>query len=106
LLSAVAIPRYIETSGEREYSLRQNISGRVKNAWVLARADNSDFPTVTRLASYVRDDNVSAKDNGIVVRRKTAIFMVPTYHDSACLYSNKSVNDTVRCVGSVYDRMP
>jgi len=100
MLSAVAIPRYIEVNGVRENPLKQDVSSTVKNALAVVRATSNDYPSVAGLASYVKADSVSAMGNAIIIKRKGATFSVPTYHDNSCVHRTNAVTDTVRCVGA------
>ena len=101
LLSAVAIPRYIEANSEQELSEKQHVSGSVKTAWVVAKADTRKQPTVTTLASYVQSEQVSAIDAGIMLEHNGESYIVPTYVDNECTSPTHGTDDAVACVGQV-----
>ncbi|KPJ91751.1 MAG: hypothetical protein AMJ55_11070 [Gammaproteobacteria bacterium SG8_15] len=101
LLSAVAVPRYIEINNEQEVVEKQNVSGTVKSALVIAQADISASPSVTTLASYVSAEQVSATDAGLMLKHNGESYMIPTYVDSNCTQPTSTSNDMVKCVGDL-----
>jgi len=102
LLSAVAIPRYIEVNGVQEHSQKHNASGIVKGALAGIYAAGNRYPSVSTLASVIKADNVSAADTAIVIKRKGVVFLVPTYRDNNCAQRTAAVTDRVRCVGTAH----
>ncbi|WP_455219717.1 type II secretion system protein, partial [Kaarinaea lacus] len=46
LLSAVAIPKYIEVNSEQDVAEKNQLTGTVKTALVIAQADTSASPSV------------------------------------------------------------
>ena len=101
LLSAVAVPRYIEINNEQISADKQQISGSVKSALVIAQADISSSPSVTTLASYVQAEHVNATGSGLMLQHDGASYLVPTYTDSNCFQPTANSNDVVKCVGDV-----
>ena len=101
LLSAVAIPKYIESNNKHEFSEKQQVSGSVKTAWVVAKADIKKSPTVTMLASYVQAEQAAATDAGVMMQHNGESYIVPTYSDSKCTNPTHTKNDMVACVGDV-----
>ncbi|WP_455209544.1 prepilin-type N-terminal cleavage/methylation domain-containing protein [Kaarinaea lacus] len=101
LLSAVAIPRYIEINTEQENVEKQQLTGSVKSALVIAQADISASPSVTTLASYVQAEQVHATNAGLLLLHDGASYMVPTYVDKNCSHPTSTSNDMVKCVGDI-----
>ena len=101
LLGAVAIPSFVDKDISARITAKNDKSAAIKNAMNIALADSKTFPSVTQLASYVQGETVSAIDQGIVVNVIGEKHIVPTYSDSNCTVSTKTVNDTVKCVGQI-----
>ena len=101
LLSAVAIPRYIEVNSKREHSEKQHLSNNVKSALVIAQADIRGTPNVSTLASYVQYENAMAISTGIQMQHKGKSLVVPTYVDANCTNPTKATHDMVQCVGDI-----
>jgi len=101
LLSAVAIPKYINANNEQQLSEMKFVSGSVRTAWVVAKADTRQSPTVNMLASYVQAEQANAANNGIVLQQDGHEYTVPTYLDDNCTTPTRTVNDRVACVGSL-----
>ena len=101
LLSAVAVPRYIEINHEQDAAEKQQINGSVKSALVIAQADISASPSVTTLASYVSAEQVDVTDAGLKLKHNGESYMVPTYVDSNCTQPTSTSNDMVKCVGDL-----
>ena len=103
LLSAVAIPRYIEVNNEKDIAYKQEISGSVKAAWRMAKADTGSQPSVNKLAAYVQGDDVAALNQGVTLVRDGEKFLVSTYKDSGCSEPTHSSDDVVACVGNAFN---
>lgn len=101
LLSAVAIPRYIEANSEKEISEKKLASGSVRTAWIVAKADLRTSPTVNTLASYVQARSAVATHSGVVVEQDGESYIVPTYLDNGCTSPTRKTDDQVACVGNV-----
>lgn len=101
LLSAVAIPKYIEVNTEQEVAEKNQLSGSVKSALVVAQADISTSPSVNTLASYVQGDQVKVTGSGIVLLHDGEPYMVPTYVDNNCSNPTSAASDMVKCVGNI-----
>jgi len=101
LLSAVAIPKYIEANTEQEVAEKYQLSGSVKSALVVAQADISSSPSVKTLASYVQGDQVSVTGSGIELLHDGQSYMVPTYVDNNCSNPTSAASDMVKCVGNI-----
>jgi len=101
LLSAVAIPKYIEVNSEHEVAEKTQLSGSVKSALVVAQADISASPSVNTLASYVQGEQVQVTSSGIVLQHDGASYMVPTYVDNNCSNPTNTSSDMVKCVGNI-----
>jgi len=101
LLAAVAIPKFVDLSGDALVASKQGMSGAVKSAHAIAIADLKGFPTVTELASYVNGESVAASGTGVVVDIDGTSYTVPTYTASNCTTATTAASDTVKCVGSI-----
>lgn len=101
LLSAVAVPRYIEVTNEQESVEKNQLSSSVKSALVIAQADISASPTVMTLASYVQAEQVDASNSGLLLQHKGESYLVPTYVDDNCFSPTSNSNDVVKCVGDI-----
>lgn len=100
LLSAVAVPRYIEINNEQDTAHKLEVSDSVKAAWRIAKADTGVQPTVSRLAAYVQGDSVLALNQGVQLSRNGERFVVSTYKDSNCSDPTNTAGDTVACIGT------
>ena len=98
LLSAVAIPKYVQYNIAKDQLQVVAACEEVQNAFVLAQADIKAYPSVTVLASYVQGDEVAAVATGIRLNSHGAEYTVKTYSDAQCLNSTRGVDDLVRCV--------
>ena len=101
ILSAVAIPRYVDKSTKAQAETKHNASSTVKSAMVIAMADNKTYPDVVKLASYVQGERVAAVSNGVEIKMDGSVYTVPTYTDTNCITATKTKDDAVKCVGSV-----
>lgn len=102
LLSAVAVPKYIEVNGERSDYEKSELATKVKNALVIAKADIKHAPSVTDLVAYVQSNYVSAADTGVVFKKGGTVYTVPTYADSQCSVLTRKSNEKVECVGDPF----
>ena len=100
LLSAVAIPRYIEVNNEQDIAYKKEISGSVRAAWRVAKADTGKQPSVDKLVSYVQGDSVVALNEGVQLVRDGVRFVVSTYRDDNCSDPTRNATDVVACVGN------
>jgi prepilin-type N-terminal cleavage/methylation domain-containing protein len=99
LLSAVAIPKYIEADNEQDTVSKQQISGSVKAAWLVAKADIGKEPTVGKLVTYIQGEQVQASSQGIQLSRDGEMYVVATYKDQNCSDPTREATDLVGCVG-------
>ncbi len=60
VLAAIAIPKFVDLSGDALDASKKGMSGAVKSAHAIAIADLKRFPTVTELSTYVNGENVAA----------------------------------------------
>ena len=104
VLSAIAIPKFIDLSTDAEDAAKRGMSGAVKSAHAIAIADLKTFPTVSELGNYVNGEGVVARadDTGIDVDIDGTTYTVPTYRDASCATATAAApNDVVQCVGSI-----
>lgn len=103
VLAAIAIPRFVDLSGDALVASKKGMSGAVKSAHAIAIADLKTFPSNLQLADYVNGAGVSAASNGISVTIDGNPHVVRTYTDSNCSIANVSTDagDIVQCVGEI-----
>lgn len=101
LLAAIAIPRFIDLSGDATAAAKKGMSGAVKSSHVIAIADLKRYPTNTELATYVNGEGIAASATGIDVSIDGTAYTVLTYTDSNCTTAITSTSDTVQCVGNI-----
>lgn len=100
ILSAVALPKFVDLSSEATVAARSGTSGAVKSAHGILVAKKTvaakalAYPTVTELAAGMTPpgaaENTGVKLNG---------YLVPTYTDDACITATTAAEDSVQCVG-------
>jgi MSHA pilin protein MshA len=101
ILSAIALPRFVDLQTDALEAAKRGMSGAVKSAHAIAIADIKDFPDVTTLVTYVQGEGVAADDTGVTVDINGTAYIVPTFTDTTCATATGAVGDTVRCVGSI-----
>ncbi|MCA1804822.1 MAG: type II secretion system GspH family protein, partial [Xanthomonadaceae bacterium] len=95
ILSAIALPRFVDLQTDAQTAAEAGMSGAVKSAHAIAIADLKGFPTVTELATYVQGEDVLATATGIQVNINGALPVVPTFTDTTCTTATSAVGDTV-----------
>jgi MSHA pilin protein MshA len=101
ILSAIALPRFIDLQSDALVAAKSGMSGAVKSAHAIAIADLKTFPTVTQLAGYVQGEGVAAAATGVQVDIDGTTYTVLTYTDSTCNTATSAVGNSVQCVGSI-----
>ena len=104
ILSAIAIPKFIDLSDDALDASKKGMSGAIKSSHVIALADLKRYPTVSELATYVSAEGVAIpiSGDGVEVVIDSARYTVPTFADSGCTQRNGIVNGSeVRCVGTI-----
>jgi len=102
ILAAIAVPRFVDLSGDALDASKAGMSGAVKGAHAVAIADLKGFPDVTALTGYVNGEGVTAAATGVsVVIDGNGPYIVPTFTDSGCTTATAAVGDTVQCVGTI-----
>ena len=102
ILSAIALPRFVDLQSGALIAAKKGMSGAVKSAHAIYIAENKDFPpTPAALAAYVQGEGVTDAVDGIVVTIDTSTYTVPTYSDTTCGTATTAGSPTVRCVGSI-----
>ncbi len=101
ILSAIALPRFVDLQSDAQAAAEAGMSGAVKSAHAIAIADLKGFPTVTELATYVQGEGVAAAADGVTVDINGTSHTVPTFTDTTCTTATGAVGDTVQCVGSL-----
>ncbi len=101
VLSAIAIPRFVDLSGDALTAARAGMEGAVKGAMAVSIADTHAFPTVTSLVTYINGENIAAAATGVSVDIDGTSYIVRTYTDAFCATATSAVGDTVQCVGTI-----
>ena len=101
ILSAIAIPKFIDLSSDALDASKKGMSGAVKSSHAIAIADLKRFPTVTELGTYVNGEGVVAATTGIQVDIDGTNYVVPTYSDTTCATQTVAAGNSVQCVGSI-----
>ena len=101
ILAAIAVPKFIDLSGDATAASKKGMSGAVKSSHAIAIADLKGFPTNAELATYVNGDGVVAAATGITVKIDGISHTVPTYKNSNCTGATAAVGEIVQCVGDI-----
>lgn len=101
ILSAIAIPKFIDLSSDALDAAQKGMEGAVKSSHAIAIADLKTFPTVTQLATYVNGEGINAVGTGIEVDIDGTTYVVRTFTDSNCGTPTAAVGNTVQCVGTI-----
>ena len=101
VLAAIAIPKFIDISGDALDASKRGMSGAVKSSHAIAIADLKTFPTVTQLATYVNGEGITAVATGVTVDIDGTTYTVPTYTDTGCVTETADAGNTVQCVGTI-----
>ena len=101
ILAAIAVPKFIDLSGDANSASKKGMSGAVKSSHAIAIADLKRFPTNAELATYVNGDGISAAATGINVTIDGTVHTVAAYSDSSCATRITAASDTVQCVGDI-----
>jgi len=99
VITATAIPRYIDSTQQTKDDTLWAQSVAVKNAHDAVINRNSQ-PTVANLATEAFAD-ATAVAHGVQIQISGAMYVVPTYSNALCTEPTKSVNDPVRCIGTI-----
>ncbi len=101
ILAAIAVPKFVDLSGDATAAAKKGMAGAVKSSHAIAIADLKRFPTNSELATYVNGDGISAAATGIEVTIDGTAHTVATYSDSNCSTAIVASSDTVQCVGEI-----
>jgi MSHA pilin protein MshA len=101
ILSAIALPRFVDLQSSAEEAAIKASNGAVKAAHAIAIADLKGFPTVTELVSYVQGESVGATGTGVTVDINGNTYTVPTYQNTTCTTPTSLVSHIVHCVGTI-----
>ncbi|MEP4548326.1 MAG: type II secretion system protein [Saccharospirillum sp.] len=106
ILSAFALPRFVDFSTQATDATEAGLTGAVKSTWGILVAENrvngnAAFPTVTELAAGIDGDGISAVATGVQVTISGGTQVVPTFTDDSCATATTAVGDSVLCVGSL-----
>ena len=106
ILAAVAIPKFVDLSGDALKASKAGMSGAVKSAHAVYVASQAAKnltpinPTVTQLAAAITPEGTAAA-TGVTVTINGTGYIVPTYTDASCATATAAVGNTVACVGDI-----
>ncbi|TCK16874.1 MSHA pilin protein MshA [Thiogranum longum] len=101
LLGAMAVPRFVDVSGQALTAAQNGSLAGVRSGHAMAIADLRRLPTVTELSTYVGGPNISAVGTGIQVVINGTNYTVETFTDTTCTAATAAVADTVGCIGTI-----
>lgn len=102
ILSAIALPRFVDLQSDALLAAKRGMSGAVKSAHAIYIADNKAVPpNPAALAAYVQGEDVNSADDGIIVRIDNTLYTVPTYSDTTCGTATTAAVSEVQCVGTI-----
>lgn len=101
ILSAIALPRFIDLQSDALDAAKRGMSGAVKSAHAVAIADLKRFPEVGELVDYVQGEGVAATGTGITVDINGTLYTVPTFQNTTCTTATSDVAHIVQCVGTI-----
>ncbi|MFC3851942.1 type II secretion system protein [Salinispirillum marinum] len=106
VLSAFALPRFVDFGDDALTASQAGMSGAVKSTHGILVAQERvsgsiDFPTVTELAAGVDGDGITAVATGVQVTINGDTYIVPTFTDATCDTATAAVGDAVECVGEI-----
>lgn len=105
ILSAVAIPKFVDLSDEATTASKKAMTGTVKSTFALLVAKSAvsggtfAYPTVTELAAGM--DGGAAVATGIEVDINGTDYTVQTYKNEACTTATNAAVDPVECIGAI-----
>ena len=101
ILSAIAIPKFIDLSSDALTASKRGMSGAVKSSHAITIAEHKRNVTVTEITANVNGENIVAVATGVQVDIDGTNYVVPTFTDNACSTATAAAGDTVLCVGSI-----
>ncbi len=102
ILSAIALPRFVDLQSGALTAAKKGMSGAVKSAHAIYIAENKAFPpSPAALAAYVQGEGVTSAVDGIVVTIDATTYTVPTFSNSTCNTATTAGSSEVQCVGSI-----
>lgn len=106
ILAAVALPRFVDLSGEALAASKKGMSGAVKSAHAVIMASNAAKnitpikPTVTELAAGINPP-ATAVATGVQVSINGTNYTVPTFTGDDCTGATAAIGNLVACVGDI-----
>jgi MSHA pilin protein MshA len=101
LLGAMAVPRFVDVSGQALTAAQNGSLAGVRSGHAMAIADLRRTPTVAELATYVGGPNVSAVATGIQVVINGTNYRVETFTGTTCTGLTGGTGDSVGCIGDI-----
>ena len=103
VLAAIAVPKFIDLSGDALDASKKGMSGAVKGAHAIAIADTKGFPNLNTLVTYVNGEGIAVNTGGtgVDVDIDGTIYTVPTFTASNCTGATSAGTDVVQCVGTI-----
>lgn len=101
VLAAVAMPKFVDLSGQATTAAKAGVSGSVKSTLAILIAQKAAagtspiYPTVTELAA-----GLSPQGAAVATGVTSNSYTVPTFTNATCATPTAAVTDTVQCVGN------
>ncbi len=101
LLGAMAVPRFVDVSGQALTAAQNGSLAGVRSGHAMAIADLRRLPDVDELATYVGGPGVSPVATGIQVVINGTNYRVETFTDTTCGAATTASTDDVGCIGDI-----
>ncbi len=101
ILAAIAIPRFVDLSGDAFTAAAHGMEGAVKGAMAVSIAATHDFVDVDTLVTYINGENIAAVATGVEVDIDGDPYIVRTYIDAFCGTATLAADNEVQCVGTI-----
>jgi type II secretory pathway pseudopilin PulG len=105
VIGMMAVPQFVVAADEASAQARWDISVMAKNSSDTITTQTGEIPTVMALAESLPAVNGKAVAGGILVRVDGGNHIIPTYANALCNEPTSKVDDKVRCVGSISQRI-
>jgi MSHA pilin protein MshA len=106
ILAAMALPKFVDLSGNALTAAKAGMSGAAKSAHGLLVAQRAVAgttpinPSVTQLAAGMTPEGTAAA-TGVVVVINGTNYTIPTFTTANCATATAAITDVVACVGDI-----
>ncbi len=103
VLAAIAIPRFVDLSGDALTAAKAGMEGAVKGSLAVQIANDHTFGDLDNLVTFINGENiaVSGAGDGVSVDIDGTAYTVRTYTDAFCSVATASGASEVQCVGTI-----